>query len=378
MRMLDLRRSVLIGVSYMIPFVVVGGILQAIGLLLGGRDLARDPAAVLTGALLDAPAGWGQHTAAVVYTLGALAFSLLAPILAGYIAYAIADRPGIMPGITTGLAASVIGAGFLGALIGGILAGFAAEWLGRLRLPDSMRGPASFLVVPLAATLISGGAMLAVIGPPVAAAEHALGGWLSGLGGTSAVLLGTVLGAMTVADLGGPLNKAAYTFAIAGVTAAGVTGTPGGTAMAAVMAAGMAAPLACWVATWLQPSAFTQEEREQGKAAGVLGAFFISEGAIPFAAANPLVVIPSLMLGGAVAGAGTMAFGATHGGVLALIAAGHLLGFLASLAAGIAAAAACLVLDRLRGRGTRDSGDTSVPPARAPQASPAALRAGRG
>ena len=171
------------------------------------------------------------------------------------------------------------------------------------------------------------------------------------------MLLGAVLGVMTVADLGGPLNKAAYTFAITGVT--GSSGAVGGRAlsvMAAVMAAGMAAPLACWLATRLRPSMFTAEEREQGKAAGVLGAVFISEGAIPFAAANPLRVIPSLMLGGAVAGAATMAFGVTlsapHGGLLALFAVGHLLGFLASLALGVETAAAGLVLLRHPGRAT--------------------------
>jgi PTS system fructose-specific IIC component len=351
----------------MIPFVVVGGLLQALGLLLDGRDLARDPAAVLTGALLHAPSGGaGQHTAAVLYTLGTLSFQLLAPVLAGYVAYALAGRPGLMPGITTGLAASVIGAGFLGALIGGILAGLVVEGLGRLTMPEALRGLASFLLVPLTATVISGGAMLAVIGPPVAAASQALGTWLSALGGSSAVLLGAVLGAMTAADLGGPLNKAAYTFAITGVTGVGTTAASTATAatgatggrplavMAAVMAAGMVAPLACWLATRLQPSAFTQAEHRNGTAAGVLGALFISEGAIPFAAASPPVVIPSLMLGGAVAGASTMAFGVTlaapHGGVLALFAVSHVLGFLASLALGAGSAAACPVLARQRGR----------------------------
>jgi PTS system fructose-specific IIC component len=351
MRTLDLRRSVLIGVSYMIPFVVVGGILQAAGLLLGGRDLARAPAAVVAGALLDTP----HQPAAVLYTLGSLSFFLLAPVLAGAIAYAIADRPGLMPGVTTGLAAGVVGAGFLGGLVGGVLAGIAAGQLARIRLPESMRGPASFLLLPLTATLLSGGAMLALIGPPVAVAERVLGEWLTGLGGTSALVLGAVLGAMIVADLGGPLNKAAYTFAVAGITGTGITD---GRAMAAVMAAGMAAPLACWLATVIQPVLFSPAERRSGKAAGVLGALFISEGAIPFAAAGPLVVIPSLMLGGAVAGAVSMAFGATlavpHGGVLALVAAGHLAGFLAALGLGAGVGAAVLVVGRLRRRARPD------------------------
>jgi PTS system fructose-specific IIC component len=357
----DLRRSVLIGVSYMIPFVVVGGLLQAVGLLLGGRELAADPAAVLAGALIDDPSsGWAQHPAAVLYTLGALAFGLLAPVLAGHTAYAIAGRPGIMPGITTGMAAHIVGAGFLGGLIGGVLAGLAAEFLGRAPVPEPVRALASFLVVPLTATVLSGGLMLAVIGPPVAAGGQALSGWLTGLGGASAVLLGVVLGAMTATDLGGPLNKTAYTFAVTGAAGVAVTGTGGGRAlsvMAAVMAAGMAAPLACWLATRLRPAMFTPQERQAGTAAGVLGAFYISEGAIPFAAARPVVVIPSLMLGGAVAGAGTMLLSATlaapHGGVLALFAVGHLVGFLVSLVLGAATAAGCLVLARSLGRGTR-------------------------
>jgi PTS system fructose-specific IIC component len=364
MRTLDLRRSVLIGVSYMIPFVVVGGILQAAGLLLGGRDLARDPAGVIAGALLDAP----HHTAAILYTLGSLSFFLLAPVLAGAIAYAIAARPGLMPGVATGLAAGVVGAGFLGALIGGVLAGIGAELLGRVRLPESMRGLASFLLVPLTVTLVSGSAMLALIGPAVAAAERAVGTWLTGLGGLSAVLLGAVLGAMIVADLGGPLNKAAYTFAVAGVTGTGVHDDRALSVMAAVMAAGMAAPLACWLATVAQPSLFRAEERRNGKAAGVLGALFISEGAIPFAAAAPLVAIPSLMLGGAVAGAASMAFGTTlsvpHGGVLALVAVGHLAGFLGALTLGTGLGAAGLVVARLRRRARPDEdGEMTVPAA---------------
>ena len=345
-----LRRPILIGVSYMIPFVVVGGVAQALGLLIGGQDLARDHAAVLDGALVHTPGAWWQHTAAVLYTLGALAFQLMAPALAGYLAYAIAGRPGIMPGLTTGLAASVIGAGYLGALIGGILAGIAADRLGRVPWPDAVRSLASFLIVPLTATVLSGGAMLALIGPPMAAASQALASWLTGLGGASAVLLGAVLGAMIAADLGGPLNKVAYTFALTGVAAAGAREL---SVMAAVMAAGMAAPLSCWLATRLRPARFSRDERRQGTAAGLLGALFISEGAIPFAAVRPLRVIPALVLGGAVAGAAATAAGATlaapHGGVLALFAVGHLLGFVASVAAGAAVAAGGLLLARRAG-----------------------------
>ncbi|MEV4345166.1 PTS fructose transporter subunit IIC [Actinoplanes sp. NPDC049596] len=387
----DLRRAVLIGVSYMIPFVVVGGLLQALGLLLGGHDLPHDPAATLTGM----PAS-PTSTAGVLHTLGTVAFSLLAPVLAGAIAYALAGRPGIMPGVTAGLAATVIGAGFLGGLVGGILAGVTAHRLTRLPRPDWLRETASFLLVPLAATLISGGAMLALIGPAIAAATARLDTWLTGLNGASTILLGALLGLMIAADLGGPLNKVAYTFAAAGLTTASPSLTtasslatapslvatpadpaitvadPGGGApmaiMAAVMAAGMAAPLACWLATVVRPSAFTAAERRDGKAAGVLGALFITEGAIPFASVRPLAVLPSLMLGGAVAGAGTMALHATltapHGGVLALFGAGHPLGFLASLTLGTAVSAGGLLLTRPRTQPSRKTQPTQ--PAAAP------------
>jgi PTS system fructose-specific IIC component len=210
----------------------------------------------------------------------------------------------------------------------------------------------AYLLVPVTATLLSGGAMRAVIGPPVAAASDALTGWLTGLGASAAVLLGAVLGAMMVADLGGPLNKAAYTFAITGVTGGGAVSARAASVMAAVMVAGMTAPLACWLATLLRPARFTPEEREQGKAAGVLGAVFISEGAIPFAAAHPLRVIPSLMLGGAAAGAATMVFGVTlgvpHGGLLALFAVGNVVGFIAALVIGVETGAAGLALSRRR------------------------------
>lgn len=351
---LGLRRPIHIGISYMIPFVVVGGVTQALGLLIGGPSLPHDPHAVLDGTLLQAAGGWSQHTAAVLYTLGTLAFHLMAPVLAGYIAYTIAGRPGLMPGLTAGLAAGVVGAGYLGALIGGVLAGAATARLARIRWPDPVRSLSSFFVVPLAGTLISAGAMLAVIGPPIATAVDALAGWLTGLGGASLILLGAVLGAMIAADLGGPLNKVAYTFAVAGVTVAGTAGHRQLSVMAAVMAAGMAVPLGCWLATRVRPGLFTEDERTQGAAAGILGALFITEGAIPFAAARPVRVIPGLVAGGAAAGAGAMAFGATlaapHGGVLALFAVGHLLGWIASLAVGASVAATGLLLARRRRR----------------------------
>ena len=362
---LGLRRPILIGISYMIPFVVVGGLTQALGLLIGGPDLSHDASVVLDGTLLQAAGGWSQHSAAVLYTLGTLAFHLMAPVLAGYIAYTIAGRPGLMPGLTAGLAAGVVGAGYLGALIGGVLAGAATARLARIRWPDPVRSLSSFLIVPLAGTLISAGTMLALIGPPVAVATDALGGWLIGLGGTSVILLGAILGAMIAADLGGPLNKVAYTFAVAGVTGAGTAGTRQLSVMAAVMAAGMAVPLGCWLATRVQPGLFTEDERRQGTAAGILGALFISEGAIPFAAVRPVRVIPIMITGGAAAGAGAMAFGATlaapHGGVLALFTVGHLVEWIASLAIGASVVAMGLLSARWRTRVSRRAAAGSGP-----------------
>jgi fructose PTS system EIIBC or EIIC component len=301
--------------------------------------------------LLDSvPTGGTEHIALALVTLGALAMYLAVPVLAGAVAYALAGRLAIMPGVTVGLAATVIGAGFFGGLVGGILAGLVTSQLDRLSRPPWLRGPASLLIVPLSATLASGVAMLVVIGPPLAAASRALATWLTALDGGSAVLLGAILGAMMAADLGGPLNKAAYSFAVAGISATSVRDGHALAVMAAVMTAGMTAPLACWAATAVRPSLFTLAERRNGRAAGVLGALFVTEGAIPFAAARPVTVIPSLMLGSSIAAAASEAFGATlsvpHGGLFALPGVGNLLGFMTSLALGITMTAGCLVLCR--------------------------------
>jgi PTS system fructose-specific IIC component len=339
----DLRRAVFVGVSYMIPFIAAGGLLQAFGLLLGGSDVAHTPATA-------------QHPGAVLFGIGTLAFGMLAPALSGYIAFALADRPGLVPGITAGLAAASVGAGFLGGLAGGVLAGLAARLLGRLK-----GEPFTVVLAPTVATLISAGTMLGLLGPPLGALSRTVTSWLGSLNGADAVLLGAVLGVMIAIDLGGPVNKVAYTFATAGLTAGGVGTAP----MAAVMAAGMCVPLGLALATRLRPAAFAPKERAHAPTATALGALFITEGAIPFAVADPLRVMPAALAGAASAGALSMGLHATldapHGGVLALFAAGDLLAFLAAIALGTLVTAVAVICAKetrsdLRGRTAQSAG----------------------
>ncbi|MFC3964871.1 PTS fructose transporter subunit IIABC [Nocardia jiangsuensis] len=341
-----LRQILLTGVSYMIPFVAAGGLLIALGFLLGGYEISDNAKTiVLENSLTALPAGGlGTYLGALLYQLGSLAFSFLVPALAGYIAYAIADRPGLAPGFTAGAVAVFVGAGFLGGLVGGIVAGFLALWVARIPVPQWARGLMPVVVIPLLATLGVGVLMFAVLGKPLAAVSSGLTDWLNGLSGTSAIALGVILGLMMCFDLGGPVNKAAYSFAAAGLS---VTDPASLRIMAAVMAAGMVPPLAMALAALVRPRLFTPAERENGKAAWLLGASFISEGAIPFAAADPLRVIPSMMAGGAVTGAIVMAAGTTlrapHGGIFVFFAVGGLGGFLLALAAGTVVGAGCVV-----------------------------------
>src|SRR5699024_7075036 len=240
----------------------------------------------------------------------------LVPALSGYIAFGIADRPGIAPGFAAGAVSVLVGAGFIGGLVGGVVAGLVALWIGRWEVPDFVRGLMPLVIIPLLATLIAGGLMLLVLGRPLAAATEGMEDFLGGLTGASAALLGVLLGLMMCFDLGGPVNKAAYAFAVAGLS---VTDPASMEIMAAVMLAGMVPPLAMALSSLVRPALYTAAERQNGKAAWLLGLSFISEGAIPFAAADPLRVIPSMMLGGAVTGALSMVFGVTlkapHGGV---------------------------------------------------------------
>ncbi|MFJ4652089.1 fructose-specific PTS transporter subunit EIIC [Nocardia sp. NPDC088792] len=340
-----LRQILLTGVSYMIPFVAAGGLLIALGFLLGGYQISGNAKnIVLDNSLTDLPAGGlGTYLGAVLFQIGSLAFSFLVPALAGYIAYAIADRPGLAPGFTAGAVAVFVGAGFLGGLVGGLIAGFAALWIAKLSIPQWARGLMPVVVIPLFASLVVGAIMFIVLGKPLAAVTSGLTHWLNSLSGTSAIALGIILGLMMCFDLGGPVNKAAYSFAVAGLD---VNDAASLKIMAAVMAAGMVPPLAMALSTALRPKLFTTAERENGKAAWLLGASFISEGAIPFAAADPLRVIPSMMAGGAVTGALVMATGTTlsapHGGIFVFFAVGGLAGFLLALAAGTVVGAACV------------------------------------
>jgi fructose PTS system EIIBC or EIIC component len=357
-----LRQWLLTGVSYMIPFVAAGGLLIALGFLIAGYQIAETGESIAVGSSLwDLPAGGlDTYLGAVLFTLGSWAFDFLVPALAGYIAFAIADRPGIAPGFVVGFLAFTIGAGFIGGLVGGLIAGFAALWVGRLPVPPWARGLMPVVVIPLFATLLAGGLMLMVLGRPLAALTGGLESWLGGMSGTSAVVLGMVLGLMMAFDLGGPVNKAAYTFATAGLSAVAAGGAADTTPlmiMAAVMAAGMTPPLAMGLATAVRPRLFSSAERESGKAAWLLGASFISEGAIPFAAADPLRVIPSMMVGSAATGAIIMGAGVTlrapHGGIFVLFAMQHVLWFLLALAVGTALSAACVVaLKEIRTRRT--------------------------
>lgn len=363
-----LRQILLTGVSYMIPFVAAGGLLIALGFLFGGYEIGNSSKdIVLDNSLWNLPdGGFGTYLGAVLYQIGSLAFGFLVPALAGYIAFAIADRPGLAPGFTAGAVAVFVGAGFIGGLVGGIIAGFAALWIGRLRVPQVLRGLMPVVVIPLFATLAVGALMFMVLGRPLAAITSGLTSWLSGMSGTSAVVLGIILGLMMCFDLGGPVNKAAYAFAVAGLSVADPATLR---IMAAVMAAGMVPPLAMALASTVRPGLFSEAERENGKAAWFLGAAFISEGAIPFAAADPLRVIPSMMAGGAVTGALIMATNVTlsapHGGIFVLFAIGNIAWFLISVIAGTVVAAGAVVLAKqfVRRRTETPSPDDLVPAA---------------
>ena len=297
-------KHLMTGVSYMIPFVVAGGLLIALGFALGGIYVYDD---AHKGTL-----GW------TLFTIGAKSgFALMVPILAGFIAHSIADRPGLAPGMIGGMIAASIGAGFIGGIAAGFLAGYTVKFLNdKIQLGRNLDGLKPVLILPLVGTAIVGLLMYYVLGGPVATALAAITSWLKGLQGSNAIFLGLLLGSMMAFDMGGPVNKAAYAFAT-GLIASEVYAP-----MAAVMAAGMTPPLALALATVLFKNRFTVDEREAGKATAVLGISFITEGAIPFAAKDPLRVIPALMIGSAVAGALSMVMGAElrvpHGGVFVL------------------------------------------------------------
>ncbi|HCU14572.1 PTS system fructose-specific IIBC component [Hafnia paralvei ATCC 29927] len=295
-------RHLLTGVSYMLPMVVAGGLCIALSFVFGIEAFKQE----------------GTLAAALMQIGGGSAFALMVPVLAGYIAFSIADRPGLTPGLIGGMLAVSTGAGFLGGIIAGFLAGYVAKLIStKLHLPQSMEALKPILIIPLIASLITGLAMIYIVGKPVAAIMEGLTHWLQAMGTANAVILGAILGAMMCTDMGGPVNKAAYAFGVA------LLSTQTYAPMAAIMAAGMVPPLAMGFATLVARNKFAQSEREGGKAALVLGLCFISEGAIPFAARDPMRVLPCCIAGGALTGALSMFFGAKlmapHGGLFVLL-----------------------------------------------------------
>ncbi|MET3143713.1 UNVERIFIED_ORG: PTS system fructose-specific IIC component [Arthrobacter sp. UYEF10] len=343
-----LKKALLTGVSYMIPFVAGGGLLIALGFLMGGYLITQyADTIVVDNSIFNLPTefpenAWGPlgaYLGAVLFKIGALSLGFLVPALAGYIAYAIADRPGIAPGFVAGAVAGFMGAGFLGGIVGGLLAGYIAHVIGQLQVARWLRGLMPVVIIPLAASIVASGLMFLILGAPIVAITVGLNSFLSGLTGASAIALGIILGLMMCFDLGGPVNKVAYAFAVAGLGAATLDNQAPWQIMAAVMASGMVPPLAMALAsTVLDKKRFSLAERENGKAAWLLGASFISEGAIPFAAADPLRVIPASMLGGAVTGAISMAAGvgskAPHGGLFVFFAIDNFLMFVVSIIVG--------------------------------------------
>ncbi|MGE8508962.1 MAG: PTS fructose-like transporter subunit IIB [Paraburkholderia terricola] len=316
-------RHLMTGVSFMLPFVVAGGLLIAISFALGGIY-----------AFDDAHKG---TLAWALFQIGAKsAFVLMVPVLSGYIAYSIADRPGITPGMVGGMLAASLGAGFLGGIISGFLAGYTALLISRkLKLHRNLEGLKPVLIIPLVSTLVVGLLMIYVVGTPVATALHGLENWLRSMQTGSAVTLGLLLGAMMAFDMGGPVNKAAYAFST-GLIASQVY-----TPMAAAMAAGMTPPLGIALATWIFRNRFVTDEREAGNAAAVLGMAFITEGAIPFAARDPMRIIPACVIGSAITGAISMASSVElkvpHGGIFVLPipnAVTHLAMYVVAIAAG--------------------------------------------
>jgi PTS system fructose-specific IIC component len=360
-----IRQWLMTGVSYMIPFVAAGGIMIAIGFMLAQAAGGKNGAMVLTNlySLTGPPVpnpthiinivtnfnpADGMQWAALFFLIGSASFSFLVPILSGFIAFAIADRPGLAPGIVGGFIALSIGTGFLGGIATGFIAGFVALWISRWKVPKGVRGVMPVVVIPLISVFFTAAVLILILGRPLKAVSDGLTSWLNSLSGSNLIVLGVILGLMMAFDMGGPVNKVAYTFATTGLASAAVaTGGTNLKIMAAVMAAGMTPPLGLALATTIRKHLFSEAERENGKAAWLLGASFITEGAIPFAAADPLRVIPSCMLGSGVTGGLVMLFGNTlrapHGGIWVIALIGNPLMYLVAIATGMVITAAAVV-----------------------------------
>lgn len=351
-------KAVMTGISYMIPFVAAGGILVALGFVFEAITTPNlgdvDTKAILGSATLFnlGDVHWTLYLGAVLQTIGGFGLSLMVPALAAYIAYGLAQRPGIAPGFIAGSVALAVNAGFLGGIVGGIFAGLIAYALGTLKLPRWLGSMMPVVVTPLVTSLVAGLAMYLLLGAPLAWVMTTLQDWLTSMSGGSALVLGLILGAMMASDLGGPINKAAYLFATAGLSSGATVNQE---IMAAVIISGMVPPLAMALATTLRPKLFNENERENGKAAWLLGASFISEGAIPFASADPARVIPSTIVGGALAGAISMsahvASPAPHGGIWIIgLAQNPLMFFVAVLAGTVVSALVYVVLKSVGAR----------------------------
>lgn len=313
-------KHLMTGVSHMLPLVVAGGLLIAISFMFGIEAFKDENiAGGLPKALMDIGGG--------------AAFHLMIAVFAGYVAFSIADRPGLAVGLIGGMLATTAGAGILGGIIAGFLAGYVVKGLNDvIKLPPSLMSLKPILILPLLGSFIVGLAMIYLINPPVAKIMTALSEWLKSMGDVNAMVLGVIIGTMMCIDMGGPVNKAAYTFSV-GMIASQVY-----TPMAAAMAAGMVPPIGMAIATWLARGKFTANQRDTGKASFVLGLCFISEGALPFVAADPLRVIISSVLGGATAGAISMSLGialqAPHGGLFVVPFVSEPLMYLAAIAIG--------------------------------------------
>ena len=330
------------GVSHMLPFVIGGGILIAIAFLIDGFavDLNSLP--------FDERSNFGTITpmAAMFKSIGGVAFGFMLPILAGFIAMSIADRPGLAVGFVGGAIAANGTSGFLGALVAGFVAGYLVRLLKKLfeKLPEGLEGVKPMLLYPVIGIFLIGVIMTYIVEPPIGALNVMINNGLNSMNGAKAILLGALLGGMMSVDMGGPVNKAAYVFGTASIAAGNYN------IMAAVMVGGMGPPLAIALATMFFKNKFTEEERKAGPTNIVMGLSFISEGAIPFAASDPLRVLPSCIIGSAVAGALSMAFNCTlmapHGGIFVFLTVGHPLLYLISLAVG--SVVGCVILGLLK------------------------------
>jgi fructose-specific PTS system IIC-like component len=319
-----IREYLMTGVSYMIPIVVIGGVLIAFSIALSGVQAGKG--AVVTNPVLKS-----------MMDIGTASFSMMVPVLAGFIAFGIADRPGLAPGLVGGVLANQLKAGFLGGIIAGFIAGYVARWIKSWRVPKNLRPIMPIFVIPLLSALIVGFLMIYVLGNPISSAMTAMANWLKSMSTGNAVILAMIMGAMIAFDMGGPVNKVAFLFAAA------MIGEGVYTIMGPVAVAICIPPLGMGVATLLAPNKYTKAEKEAGYGALAMGMIGITEGAIPFAAADPLRVIPSIMvgssIGAAVAAIGKVGDHAPHGGPIVLPVVDNKIMFIVAVLIGIAVTA---------------------------------------